>query len=120
MKPLLLILPLLLVSCQATNNHTGKGNSEKTSLKPWIGQAIAEVLKHPKYGMPDRREKIGSNEIISYRQIFSADRGPDDNGIKVNLFCKRSFMFNTQDIIVEVFEEGTCENTSENLPKNVK
>ncbi len=116
MKRLLLVLSLFISSCQSSNTNSEKIKSEKISLKPWIGKSIAEVLKHPKYGMPDIKEKIGSNEIISYRQIFSADRGPEDQDIRVNLFCKRSFMFNSEDIIVEVFEEGTCRNTFDNLP----
>ncbi|WGL61005.1 hypothetical protein QEJ31_05260 [Pigmentibacter sp. JX0631] len=116
MKKILFLLPFLLASCESID----KRQSDNVSLKPWIGKNIAEVLKHPKYGTPDSKEKVGKNDIISYRQFFSADRTATNKDLRMNFLCKRSFVFDSHDIIIDVLEEGTCENTPANLPISSK
>ncbi len=121
-KFLFVFFSFILVSCNSTNNSSNSNNetikksSEKITLKPWVGKDIVEVLKHPKYGTPSKKEKVGKNEIISYMEYFSASGHLSDNSINVNLFCKRSFIFNSESKIIDTIEEGNCQNTIENLP----
>lgn len=117
-KILFVLISFIFTSCVSSNKESSSKTSKPITLKPWIGKNIVEVLKHPKYGTPSKKEKIGSSEIISYMEYFSTSGHISDNSIQVNLFCKRSFIYNNESIIIDALEEGTtCQSTNENLPK---
>ena len=125
---IILILSIFIISCAAVNqtneNKTKADNSTNQysiSLKPWIGKPIADLLKHPKFGIPDNKETIGNEVVLTYRQLFSASGHVSDNSLNVNVFCRRSFVYDKDMKINNVLEEGTCQNAKDLLPiENVK
>lgn len=119
LKNLCIIFSLLMHGC-TTGNQTNEKVTEKQqsiSLKPWIGKPISDILKHPKYGIPDNKETIGNEVVLTYRQLFSASGHVSDNSLNVNVFCRRSFIYDNKNMkITDILEEGTCQNSKDFLP----
>jgi hypothetical protein len=122
-KRLLIVSSLFFCSCAAINQTNddqkttdSSKNQKFVSLKPWIGKPISDILKHPKFGIPDNKEIIGNEVVLTYRQLFSASGHASDNSLSVNVFCRRSFVYDKDMKISNVLEEGTCQNSKDLLP----
>ena len=108
---------LFVYSCTTSEQKPAVSKkSDSVSLKAWIGKPISDVLKHPKFGVPNSKETIGNDVVITYKQLFSASGYLSDNSLSVNLFCSRSFVYGGDLKINDVLEEGSCQNGNNLLP----
>jgi hypothetical protein len=111
------------MSCFSAQQHNSESAGEKdyvvANLNAWVGRPVSELLTHSKFGTPDDKVTVGGDTVVTYRQLFNAKRGVNER-LKVNIFCRRKFIYGSNNIIKSVQEEGTCQDTQTYLPRDYK
>ncbi|RDB37236.1 MAG: hypothetical protein DCC88_00995 [Spirobacillus cienkowskii] len=107
---------ILSLICLFTYGCGSVRNFEKgENLLAWVGLPISEVLRHPKFGIPDIEKSVGNERIITYNQNFAFE-----NNNTLSIFCSRSFVYGVDLKINKVILEGSCQNNDSYLPNSSK
>jgi hypothetical protein len=110
------ILIILSLMCLFTYGCSSIHNFEKgENLLAWVGLPVSEVLRHPKFGIPDKEKSVGNERIITYNQKFALE-----NNNTFSIFCSRSFVYGVDLKINKVILEGSCRNNESYLPNSSK